>query len=103
MKCSTLLRFNILCSPQFFLFFGAQSGSKLDSSSAAILVISSSEANSSFSLFLCSYLLLRYSSRFSCFTFLSSVLANGCPHYPCNLFMVRVGLLIKPIFGNDNH
>src|SRR6218665_138973 len=64
------------------VFFGVQSGSKLDSSSAAILVISSSEANSSFSLFLCSSLLLRYSSRFSLFTFLSSVLANGMSTLP---------------------
>src|SRR6218665_2723244 len=45
-------------------------------SSAAILVISSSDANSTFSLYLCSSLLLRYSSRFSLFTSLSSVLAN---------------------------
>src|SRR6218665_4040024 len=62
------------------VFFGVQSGSKLDSFSAAILVMSSSEAIvSSFSLFLCSFLLLRYSSRISLFTFLSflsSVLAN---------------------------
>src|SRR6218665_3000088 len=58
------------------VFFVAQSVCKLDSSSAAMLVISSSEANSSFSHFLCSALLLRYSSRFSLFTSLSSVLTN---------------------------
>src|SRR6218665_2213857 len=59
------------------VFLGAQSGSKLDSSSIAILVISSSPTNSSFSLFLCSSLLHRYSTHFSLFTFTSIYLLRS--------------------------
>src|SRR6218665_410871 len=69
-RSSAALHFDVTVGADpSLVFLGAQSGSKLDSSSTAILVISSSEANSSFSLFLRSSLLLGYSSHFSLFTF----------------------------------